>query len=462
MVNSALIKNVEEKVRKDLKELEEAEIIFPDREFLPCVHYPPITRYPSITEEALFNGYQNPSDGLFDIYAHIPFCIRQCVFCHYPVQIGASLPEKDKYLNALEKEMDIYINRLDLKKIKARSILIGGGTPTYLTTSQFNRFLRFFTSRLNLTSRPQFSFDVDSSTLLGRDGMERLKIMKFYGVNRLTIGIQSLDDDVLEKMNRPHNVAEAIEAIRRSQEAGFKLNIEFIYGYPKQTAEDWIKTLEKAVSLAPDEIQIYRLKIIPYGDRMGLITKKFVKDTSDFCDIVKTLTMKELANEILTQNGYPENLRRVFSRSPEDFSHYADNQCCGLYDQIGFGLTAFSSLRDRFGLNTQDFKEYYSLINQGKLPLNRGLVRNKDDQLRWAFVLPLKNRKVHKKYYQKITGVSPNEVFADKIEKLKKLDLLYEDDKVLMLTKRGILFADEICQLFYHPKYLNFDVPQNV
>jgi oxygen-independent coproporphyrinogen-3 oxidase len=456
MLKPELIEGVEEKVRSDLKELQETGVIDIGKKFLPCVHYPPITMYPPITEKVLFEGYQNPPDGLFVVYAHIPFCIRYCAFCHYPVKIGDLLREKDYYLNTLEKEMDIYMNRLSVKKIQTRSVLVGGGTPTYLTPDQLNRFLNFFTSRLDLTSCTQFSFDVDPPTLLGLEGMERLKIMRSYGADRLTIGVQSLDDEILKKMNRPHNAEEAIESIQQAKQAGFKINIEFIYGYPGLELENWIETMKKAVTLGVEEIQIYRLKIIPYGDHKGLITNKFSEDSGDFPSIEQTLIMKELAIQILSENGYYENLTRVFSKDRKDFSCYADDQCCGLYDQIGFGLTAFSSLRDRFGLNTDDFEEYYSLINQGKLPLNRGLIRNKDDQLRWALVLPLKNRKVYKRYYQKITGVSLNEIFRDKIEKLKELNLLYEDEEVLMLTQRGRFFADEVCQQFYHPKYLNF------
>jgi hypothetical protein len=82
----------------------------------------------------------------------------------------------------------------------------------------------------------------------------------------------------------------------------------------------------------------------------------------------ETIMMKQMAIDLLAQHGYHENLRRVFSRERNHYSHYADNQCCGLLDQLGFGLTAFSSLRDRFALNTQDFTNYYAMISEGKLP----------------------------------------------------------------------------------------------
>ncbi|MDD5772429.1 MAG: radical SAM protein [bacterium] len=455
MIKAKLLKDAEERI-KDLNKLQKEGLICLDGQFFPSVHYPPINMYPPIDEKTLFKGYANPSGNLFDIYVHIPFCMKYCVFCHYPVKIGAPDEEKDHYLNMLEKEMDIYMNRLGLKTIKPRSILIGGGTPTYLIPARLEKFLRSFSSRVDLNSCTQFSYDVDPLTLLGKEGGERLKILKSFGVDRLTIGIQSLDDEILKKMNRPHTVKEAIEAIDITKKMGFKVNIEFIYGYPGQTIEAWIETVEKAVSLGADEIQLYRLKIIPYGDHMGSILKKSVKERKEYFGLKRAIMMKEIAILLLSQNGYNENLRRVFSKTQDDFSHYANNQCCNLFDEIGFGLTAFSSLRDRFGLNTQYFDKYYYLINQGKLPVDRGLVRNRDAQLRWALILPLKNREVNKKYYQRITGVSLDTIFRKKIEKLKEFNLLYENDKMLGLTPLGILFADEICHQFHHPDYMPF------
>lgn len=459
MVKSELINNALKMV-DDFKRLQKAGLIPMDGDFFPSVHYPPITMYPCISEDELFEGYHNPPDNRFDIYVHIPFCIRQCVFCHYPVKIGELSQEKDYYLDILEREMDIYMNRLGLKAIKPRSILVGGGTPTYLSPGQLKRFLDYFVARVDLTSCTQFSYDVDPPTLLGPEGAERLKIMKSYGVDRLTIGVQSLNDNILERMNRPHTAREAIESIKQSRKAGFKINIEFIFGYPGQRLENWIEVMQQAVALDTEEIQLYRLKIIPYGDHTGCVKDLFVSHPEEFVKFEEAIMMKQIAITILSKNGYSENLRRVFTKKREDFSHYADNQCCKLFDQIGFGLTAFSSLRDRFGLNTQYFEKYYSLVEQGKLPVDRGLIRKKDDQLRWCLILPLKNREVYKKFYQKQTGFSLNDVFRKKIERLKELGLLYEDDNIISLTKLGAFFADEVCEQFHHPNYIPF--PESV
>ena len=105
-------------------------------DFVPAVHYPPITKYPPITQEEMFKGYEPPANGLMDVYYHIPFCPKRCIYCHYPSQYGASDCEKDRYIDAMSKEIDIYKALLGMDKIKLRVALAGGGTPTDLTPKQ--------------------------------------------------------------------------------------------------------------------------------------------------------------------------------------------------------------------------------------------------------------------------------------------------------------------------------------
>lgn len=172
---------------EDFQRLQKAGLLCKSGDFFPSVHYPPITMYPPISEEELFANYTVPQDGLFDVYAHIPFCRQRCVFCHYPVQLGEKTEEKNIYLEALKKEMDIYMKRLGIDKIYARSILVGGGTPTFLTHDQLKYFFDFFVERVDLSNCKQFNYDVDPITLIGEDGIKRLEIMKSYGVDRVTI-----------------------------------------------------------------------------------------------------------------------------------------------------------------------------------------------------------------------------------------------------------------------------------
>lgn len=437
----------------DYRELQRLGLIGRSGEFLPAVHYPPITRYPRADAESLLSDYRPPADGLFTVYVHLPFCAHPCAFCHYPVRYGFRAGEMVRYLGALEREMDLWLARWGLARIPARSVLLGGGTPTHLPPALLRRFLESFTARVDLGTA-QFSVDVHPDTLLGEDGDERLRIMREFGVHRLTIGLQSLDDATLQRMNRSHDAAAAVRSVEAGLAAGYEVNIEFIYGYPGDTLETWGRVIEQAVTLGVPEIQLYRLKVIPYGDKVALLTRGYKGLLDERPSLDDTLTMKALAHLILNAHGYHENLGRVFTRSRDSISRYAWDQCCGLYDQVGFGQTAFSSYRDRFTLNTDSFEQYYRALDEGRLPIDRGLVRSPEEQVRWSTILPLKNKSLSRAIFRERTGREVDEVFPRKLARLREHGLLEDDGRKLRLTPRGRFVADECVQLFYDPEHL--------
>jgi oxygen-independent coproporphyrinogen III oxidase len=444
---------------EDLDRLRAAGLIVKNADFYPSgVHYPPITKYTPISEDEMFAGYTMPEDGRLDVYAHIPFCRQRCTFCHYPLKLGPKMvEEKDRYLAAMEIEMDLYLRRLGLDRITPRSILVGGGTPTFLTPEQLKRFLVSFDKRVDLHASTQFSYDVDPNNFLGDEGLERMRIMRDHGVHRVTIGIQSFNPTVLRLMNRHHGRDEALRSIELSLAAGFEVNIEFIFGYPGQDLENWAEGIEEACNLGVTEIQLYRLKIDAYGDYQGPIKQYLDKYPDRVVSNETAIMMKQVAHDILNKHGYHENvLRRVFSKGPQHYSHYAHNQCCRLIDQIGIGLTAFSSLRNRFVLNTDDFNDYYARIERGELPCNRGLVRGLEEQMRWAMILPLKNRTVRRLEFEARTGLKLEQAWPEKIARLKAEGLIEDTRWGISLTTTGKFFADEVVQQFFDPKELPF------
>ena len=456
-----LIKSADKRA-DEFHELQELGAICKSGEFVPAgIHYPPITSYPDIEYEKMFAGYKMPEDGFLDLYVHFPFCSKRCLFCHYPSLYNNDNSEKDRYISALEKEFEIYKNTLGIDKIKLRVALIGGGTPTDLTPEQLRRFLKMLHKNCDIEKLRQFNYDVSPHTLINKDGIERLKILKEYGVNRITIGIQSMNDDVLKLMNRPHSKKEALQSIENSMNMGFQTNIEFIYGHPGQTVESWYNELKEIVNIDCHEYQFYRLKIEAYGDQQGTIKKYRAYHPEAMPSNEDAIRMKQMVVDYLGEFGIYENLRRVFTRNKKYISLYAFNQCCRQLDQIGLGLTAFSSLRDRFVLNTQSFKQYYSRIENNMLPFNRGYVRNEDMQQRWAIILPLKNYYIKKKRYEQITGIKiENTKFYPLINRLKSLGLIKEDEDKIEYTKKGAFFSDEIAGLFYNPEFIQKDVSE--
>lgn len=427
-------------------------------DFSPAgVHYPPITNYPPLSPEEIYRNFQEVVPGEFDVYVHIPFCHRRCLFCHYPSHYHCSDGEKDIYLDHLDQEMNNWLKFRGLDKIRSRTILMGGGTPTDLTPKQLQRFLTFFTRYVDISKCPQFNWDVDPSTLVGKDGLERLRIIKDFQGDRLTIGVQSLNDMVLKKMNRSHNAATAKESIDNCLKMGFQVNIEFIYGHPGETLQNWIDVLEEACTLGTEEIQLYRLKIEPYGDQEGSIKKYSGYHPGELVTVEDTIRMKEISTMILEDHGYHENLRRVFTKKKSNISLYAYNQCCRLRDEVGFGISAFSSLNDRFMINTPDFDEYYRRTESGLIAANRCLRRSPDQQMRWSIILPLKNYFIDKKVFRELNGgIDVGSVFQDKFTLLKQYGLAEEDEKKIWLTPKGAFYSDELVHLFYEPQHQSF------
>ena len=442
---------------KEFQEFQRLGLIPVHGDFSPAgIHYPPITNYLDCPQEKAYEGFEEEERGKFDVYVHIPFCHRRCLFCHYPSHYHCSDGEKDIYLDHLEKEMQNWLVFRGLKHIKSRTVLMGGGTPTDLTPNQLKRFLTFFTKYVDISQCPQFNWDVDPSTLVGKDGLERLRIIKDFRGDRLTIGIQSLNDEVLRKMNRSHNATTAKEAIENCQKMGFKVNIEFIYGHPGETLQNWIEVMEEACTLGTDEIQLYRLKIEPYGDQEGTIKRFSAYHEDELISVEETIRMKEISDLIFEDHGYSENLRRVFTKSKKNISLYAYNQCCRLKDEVGFGLSAFSSLHDRFMINTPSFEEYYRRTEAGEIAANRCLIRNVDQQMRWSTILPLKNYFIDKKRFKQLNGVDVENVYPCQFSLLKQYDLITEDERKIELTKKGAFYSDEIVHLFYEQQHQSF------
>ena len=163
-----------------IKSLQAEGLICDDGEFVPSVHYPPITQYADCHPDDVLGTFTIPGDGMMDVYVHFPFCIQACTYCHYPSLFGEHIEERDKYLRYLKNELEIYCNRFEMQQLRPRSILIGGGTPTHLTPAQLEEFLQFFIQKVDLSSCKQFNYDVDPNSLVGEDGKKRLEIMRDY------------------------------------------------------------------------------------------------------------------------------------------------------------------------------------------------------------------------------------------------------------------------------------------
>jgi oxygen-independent coproporphyrinogen-3 oxidase len=459
-MNNTSLKQIGASRVADLHRLQALGLIPSTGQFFPAgIHYPPITMYPDSTPESFLADYSPPEDDGFVIYVHSPYCARRCVFCHYPIVTGRSDEEMLNYVNLLGRELKLWREQLGVTQLKARSVLIAGGTPSFLSPSTFRHFHQVFADNVDMSGCSQVTYDVHPEDLLGEAGRDRIKMMADFGSDRVTMGLQSLDDDTLKAMNRGHTAKQALQAIDALHTGGIDdVCIEFIYGYPDQSFESWTDTINKAIATGVQEIQLYRLKIEAYGDSPGPIERLWALHPERFPSAEESISQKAAAAALLNHHGYHENLTRVFTKKPSSISHYATDQCCQLLDCIGIGQSAFSSFRDRFSINTPDLEEWFARVSAGKLPLTRGLVRDLDQNTRWHMELPLKNSFVSKPVFEARTGYDAGQIFRRQLDALSEHGLLTHDSERIQLTALGRFFADDVCAQFHHPDFLPWPI----
>jgi oxygen-independent coproporphyrinogen-3 oxidase len=430
------------------------------KEFFPVVSYPPVTMYQEMDEDGLFQDYHHRRPNSLIGYLHIPFCPSRCTYCHWITKTKSKDDVVGTYIDYLEKEMVLYKNRLGMDRVPLSSILWGGGTPTYPKPAQLERLLRAYHTHYDLSECTQFSVEAEPTTLIGEDGLERLRIMKEHGVDRISLGVQSFDDQVLRMMGRSHNHAEAMEAIENTRKAGFEnIYIDLIYGYPGQTIEKWTEEILQATTLDVEGYQLFRLRIKQTGDRQGNIVNILEKKPEIFHQADDVFLMKHIGKIVSEAHGFHEYQRRIFSKQEDTSSHYLRDWFLKLYDIAGVGVSSWSSLRGVFSINVgdKDLGNYYRYLDAGKVPINRGKVLSFDDVARRSFMLPLKNGRVDKVFYKSFVGADAETLFASELSWMKQLGMIEEGKDDICLTERGAFFADEVTTQFFNPQYVAFD-----
>ncbi len=439
-------------------ELQAAGLIPKNGLYYPTIYYPPIPMHGPSNEAQILSGLVYDETRHSSVYVHIPFCRSRCLYCHWMVNVDSNEMEIDDYLTSMAKEMNLWKERFGVKQLAPHSILIGGGTPTALSPKQTANLFKIMKDSIDLGKCAQITCETEPGTLLGVSGLEKLIIMKDNGVNRISLGVQAFDDQSLKDMGRQHSSGDVLKAIDQIRKVDFEsLSIDLIYGYPGCTTGKWLTTLETALSLDVDAFQLYRLRVVPHGDRVGAIATRFESDPACFPNVDDIYIMKQMGAVIAGRGGLKETSCRLFTKSSAHDSQYMKDHADRLADVIGFGASSWSNVQGRFYLNTgESLAKYGEYLRNGVLPINRGKIRTDDDTQRWAIALTLKHNGLLKKPFQELTGVSVHEAFPRQIDNLKKYLLVDENEHMLQLTSRGKFFADEVVTQFYHQNYRPF------
>lgn len=250
-------------------------------------------------------------------YIHIPFCRQKCRYCSFIS--FPTLEYTDEYINALKKQI-LLLYKGDCLK----TLYFGGGTPSLLPFEKIEEIIKLF----NFEKNAEITLEINPETV----NFDYLKNLKKSGINRLSIGVQSFDDNILSNIGRKHNADDVFTVIKNARLNGFdNISLDFIYGLPNQSSESFINDLKQAIELNVEHISLYGLKI-----EEGCYFAKFPPQNSADEDL--QAEMYENAIEILTKYGFSHYEISNFAKEDKYSRHNVNYWECGEY--YGFGLAA--------------------------------------------------------------------------------------------------------------------------
>lgn len=316
--------------------------------------------------EMLWSNY-NVHEKKAGLYVHIPYCRSKCSFCYFSVAANRDEDEVDAYLDALEKEIKRVSPQVRDRQIE--SVYIGGGTPTYLSAAQLERLFSMIHIYYNLDNYSEWT--IESTPTLA--ALDKLKVMKDYGVTRLSMGIQTTHDHLLKKLNRSFERKDIENVIDQARSVGIdNINLDFMYALPGQTVDDWFTTLKDAFDKDIPGITIYSLDL---HESTQFFRKR---DELVLPDLKTQLRMYDEAVEMFYKNGYKKINSSIFAREKSCYTQ--QNRRWENLPLIAVGPGAQSYSPGYAYRNMPELKMYMNAINSGKSILDKYTVVDEGEE----------------------------------------------------------------------------------
>lgn len=380
------------------------------------------------------------------IYVHIPFCVSKCKYCDF-LSFPMDEFNRERYIKALLEEIKSFENS---KAYEVVSIFIGGGTPTVSEKSQLVRIIETIYQCFDVNEKAEISIECNPKTA----DLNKLKTIRKAGVNRLSIGVQSMEDRFLRSLGRAHEISDVYDTFKIASQAGFEnINADLMFSLPGQTLSDWEKTLKMTLDLNPKHISAYSLIIeenTPFYDKYhDALCKRNEGDEQELLpsedDEVK---MYELTQKLLADRGFVHYEVSNFALPGYESLHNDGYWIRRSY--IGFGLGAASLINESRCENTRDFKYY--LDNSDKIWKNKSMeVLSLSDSMAETMFLGLRRRKgVSISAFKEKFGADIMDVYGGVIRRQEENGLLSVDNDEIYLTDKGNLISN-ICLAEYLP-----------
>ncbi len=428
---------------------------------------PRYTSYPTapefseeFTQEDLKEYYKNQSDDRpLSLYTHLPFCRSACYFCGCNTIFTSKEDKKVKYIEYLKKELNILKQHLNTNRTVSQ-MHFGGGTPTFFSPEQLREIIQEIKKIFpNFSNDAEISCEVDPRFFT----QEHMDVLKEGGVNRLSFGVQDLDEKVQKTIHRIQPFELTQNVIKIARNAGIKsINTDLIYGLPFQTRESFKKTLEKMLTLDTDRFAVFNYAHVPW---LMKTMRKF--DETTFPQPEEKLNMLKDTIDFFTSNGYemvgmdhfakPEDELFKAIKKGELHRNFQGYTTKGGADLIGIGLTSIGNGVDYYAQNYKDLKPWEEAIDNGDLPIFKGYKLSDDDQLRQFVIMELmSNFSLNIKRVEDTFKINFKEYFDDAIIALKEFEeaeLLKISNEKIEVSQTGTMLIRNICMPF--DAYLN-------
>jgi len=324
------------------------------------------------------------------LYVHIPFCESLCYYCACNKIITKHHDRADTYLRYLSREIDLHTAHCGTGQVVSQ-LHLGGGTPTFLSDDGLRELMAMLKRSFTLAPGGEYSIEVDPRTVTP----ERLAVLAGLGFNRLSFGVQDFDPEVQKAVHRIQPAEQVFALVESARSLGFEsINVDLIYGLPRQTPESFDRTLAQVTQLRPDRIALYAYAHLPerFKPQRRIVPAELPTGAGKVSMLSRSLDAFIAAGYVyvgMDHFALPDDALAVAKRQGRlhrNFQGYSTQPDC---DLIGLGVSAIGRVGATYSQNAKTLDEYYDFLNQGRLPVVRGLALTRDDLVRRAVIMAL-------------------------------------------------------------------------
>ncbi len=372
------------------------------------------------------------------LYLHIPFCNYACSFCFYAKRVGVDRPQMQRYVEALKKELDWVA-----AGTRVNQFFMGGGTPTALPADLLDDLLATIAQRIPYDETGVHTVETSPESMSD----EHLEVLQRRGVGRISMGIQSLQDGVLDQIKRGHSEDLALQTCRRIIDAGLILNIDLMYGLPGQSHEDFARDFERVAGAGVHAVTAYNLRL----NEMTSVQRSL--QAHERFDLPRLMAWRDTIRETAALHGFTQTRWHTFKRLDSVAARHerlpvADRELKGY--QLGVGMSARSSIGHSVYRNHSKMATYMKRVEAGVSPVEEYIPLHIEDHKTQFIARSLGDGQgLDTAEYELVFRSDFRTDFSDNLEKLGDAGLLRDDGKFITMTETGRLLYDLVMLSFY-------------